>query len=176
MAGSAYGELMQDCVTYDENGNLYLAAITEKGDLEQGHLLRINNGETDFDATYEGYPDADGKLLTIQYLGNGKALAYARNDAAGTAIDSYSHYYSIIDLATGERTRLSYGGKELAYSGGRFSQRSVVFNEKAYFGVNTEADANAIIYIYDTKTGAVEKGAEVAGEFYFDMIRVVEND
>ena len=115
-------------------------------------------------------------LLTIQYLGNGKALAYARNDAAGTAIDSYSHYYSIIDLATGERTRLSYEGKELAYSGGRFSQRSVVFNEKAYFGVNTEADTNAIIYIYDTKTGVVEKGAEVAGEFYFDMIRVIEND
>ena len=176
MAGSAYGELMQDCVMYDESGNLYLAAITEKGDLEQGHLLRINNGEIDFDATYEGYPNADGKLLTIQYLGNGKALAYARNDAAGTAIDSYSHYYSIIGLATGERTRLSYEGKELAYSGGRFSQRSVVFNEKAYFGVNTEADTNAIIYIYDTKTGVVEKGAEVAGEFYFDMIRVIEND
>ena len=144
--------------------------------MEEGHLLRINKGETDFDATYEGYPDTDGKLLTLQYLGNGKALAYARNDAAGTAIDSYSHYYSIIDLATSKRTRLSYGGKELAYSGGRFSQRSVVFDEKAYFGVNTEADANAIIYIYDTKTGAVEKGAEVAGEFYFDMIRVVEND
>ena len=115
-------------------------------------------------------------MLTIQYLGNGKALAYARDDAAGTAIDSYSHYYSIINLATGERTRLSYEGKELAYSGGRFSQRSVVFNEKAYFGVNTEADTNAIIYIYDIKTGVVEKGAEVAGEFYFDMVRVVEND
>lgn len=176
MAGSAYGELMQNCVMYDENGNLYLAALTDTGEMEQGHLLRIKSGETDFDSTYEGYPNADGKLLTIQYLGNGKALAYARNDAAGTQIDSYSHYYSIIDLATGEKTRLSYNGKELAYSGGRFSQRSVLFNEKAYFGVNTEADANAIIYIYDTKTGTVEKGAEVAGEFYFDMIRVVEND
>ena len=176
MAGSAYGELMQDCVTYDEAGNLYLAATVVKDNIEEGHLLRIKNGETDFDPDYEGYPNADGKLLTIQNMGNGKALAYARNDAAGTAIDNYSHYYSIIDLATGERTRLSYDGKELAYSGGRFSQRSVVFNEKAYIGVNTEADANAIIYIYDTKKGAIEKGAEVAGEFYFDMIRVIEND
>lgn len=176
MAGSAYGELMQDCVMYDENGNLYLAAFSDVNGMEEGHLLRINNGEADFDSSYEGYPNADGKLLTLQYLGNGKALAYARNDASGTAIDSYSHYYSIIDLATGERTRLSYNGKELAYSGGRFSQRSVLFNEKAYFGVNTEADANAVIYIYDTKTGTVEKGAEVAGEFYFDMIRVIEND
>ena len=176
MAGSAYGELMQDCVMYDEAGNLYLAAFTEEGDMEKGMLLRINAGKFEFDASYNGYKDADGKLMTVQYLGNNKALAYGRHDASGTKIDSYSHYYSIIDLATGEKTRLSYNGKELAYSGGRFSQRSVLFNEKAYFGVNTEADANAIIYIYDTKTGTVEKGAEVAGEFYFDMIRVVEHD
>lgn len=176
MAGSAYGELMQNCVMYDEAGNLYLAAFTEENDMEKGMLLRINAGKFEFDASYNGYKDADGKLMTVQYLGNNKALAYGRHDASGTKIDSYSHYYSIIDLATGEKTRLSYGGKELAYSGGRFSQRSALFNEKAYFGVNTEADANAIIYIYDTKAGTVEKGAEVAGEFYFDMIRVVEND
>lgn len=95
--------------------------------------VAYHNGEIDFDATYEGYPNADGKLLTIQYLGNGKALAYARNDAAGTAIDSYSHYYSIIDLTTGERTRLSYEGKELAYSGGRFSQRSGRLQRESLF-------------------------------------------
>lgn len=35
MAGSAYGELMQDCVMYDEAGNLYLAAFTEEGDMEK---------------------------------------------------------------------------------------------------------------------------------------------
>ena len=114
---------------------------------------------------------------------------YARNDnapisdkaaAAGikkpTVIDAFSHYYAIIDLTTGAKTRLSYNGKEIAYSGGRFSQRSVIFNDKAYIGVDTEEDANAIIYIYDIKTGTVEKGAEVEGKFYFDMIRVVEND
>ena len=30
MAGSAYGELMQNCVMYDEAGNLYLAALPMK--------------------------------------------------------------------------------------------------------------------------------------------------
>lgn len=79
-------------------------------------------------------------------------------------------------LTTGTKTRLSYDGKEIGYSGGRFSQRSVIFNNKAYIGVNTEEDANAVIYIYDIKTGNVEKGAEVDGRFYFDMIRVIEND
>ena len=81
-----------------------------------------------------------------------------------------------LDLTTGTKTRLSYDGKEIGYSGGRFSQRSVIFNNKAYIGVNTEEDANAVIYIYDIKTGNVEKGAEVDGRFYFDMIRVIEND
>lgn len=176
MAGSAYGQLMQDCVMYDENGNLYLACFTDENGIEKGMLLRIKAGEYSFDPSYNGYKDADGKLMTVQYLGNNKALAYGRNDASGTKIDSYSHYYSIVDLATGSKSRLSYDNKEIDYSGGRFAQRSVVFNNKAYIGVNTEADKNAIIYIYDIETGKVEKGAEVGGEYYFDMIRLVEND
>ncbi len=175
MAGSAYGELMQNCIMYDANGNLYLAAFTDTDTMEQGHLLRIKKGETDFDTTYEGYPNADGKLLTIQNLGNGKALVYARNDAAGTAIDSYSHYYSILNINTGVKERLSYNGQEIPYSGGRFAQRTVIVNGKAYIGVNTEK-ANPCIYIYDIATGKVEKGAEIAEGYYFDMLRMVEND
>ena len=184
MAGSAYGELMQNCVMYDEADNLYLACFHEEDNaFFKGILLRINKGETEFDASYNGYPNADGKLLTIQYLEGNKALVYARNDNADRpaadkqpGIDAYSHYYAILDLTTGTKTRLSYDGKEIGYSGGRFSQRSVIFNNKAYIGVNTEEDANAVIYIYDIKTGNVEKGAEVDGRFYFDMIRVIEND
>ena len=187
MAGSAYGDLMQDCVMYDEVGNLYLACFVETDTMEKGMLLRINAGETKFDPSYNGYKNADGKLLTVQYMGNNKAFIYARNDNAPTVeiggkpvgptkIDGYSHYYAILDLATGEKTRMSFGGKELAYSGGRFSQRSVIFNNKVYFGTNTKEDDNSIMYIYDIKSGNVEKGAEVDGRFFFDMIRVVEND
>ena len=175
MAGSSYGELMQSSVMYDEAGNLFLATFTEQPDgTEKGQLLRINRGETNFDPAYRGFPDADGKLLTVQYLGNGKALAYARNDAAGTSIDSYSHYYTVIDLASGTRQRLACDGQEIDYSGGRFSQRTAVAGGKAYIGVNT-ADANPCIYIYDTASGTVEKGAEIAEGYYFDMLRVVED-
>jgi len=175
MAGSAYGELMQNCVMYDENGNLYLAAYSDTDDIEQGHLLRIKKGETDFEAAYDAYPNADGKLLTVQYLGNGKSLTYSRNDATGTAIDSYSHYYSIIDLNTGARERLKYNGQEIPYVSGRFSQRTAVVDGKAYIGVNT-ADSNPCVYIYDIATGNVEKGVEIAEGYYFDMIRVLKND
>ncbi|WP_373722917.1 hypothetical protein [Bacteroides heparinolyticus] len=176
MAGSAYGELMQNCVMYDENGNLYLAAFNRAEKVEEGCLLRIKKGESDIDPTYNGYKNTEGKLLTVQYLGGNKALAYVRNDSQGTKIDSYSHYYAIVNLSTGQSERLKYNGKEIAYSGGRFSQRSVIFNNKAYIGVNTKDDANSIIYIYDIKTGSVEKGAEVDGSFFFDMIRVIENN
>ncbi len=175
MAGSAYGELMQNCVMYDENGHLYLSTFSDANSMEEGHLLRIRKGETDFEANYEGYPGADGKLLTVQYLGGGKALVYARNDASGTAIDSYSHYYSIINLNTGARERLKYNGQEIAYSGGRFAQRTVVIDGKAYIGVNT-ADSNPCIYIYDIASGSVKKGAEIAEGYYFDMLRVVKNN
>ncbi len=175
MAGSAYGELMQNCVMYDESGSLYLAASSEANGIEQGHLLRIKNGGDDFEAGYDGYPGADGKLLTVQNLGNGKALVYARNDASGISVDSYSHYYSIIDLNTGARERLKFNGQEIPYSGGRFAQRTVVVGGKAYIGVNT-ADSNPCIYIYDIATGSVAKGAEIAEGYYFDMIRVVKND
>ena len=175
MAGSAYGELMQNCVMYDENGNLYLAAYSDTDDIEQGHLLRIKKGETDFEAAYNAYPNADGKLLTVQYLGNGKSLTYSRNDATGTTIDSYSHYYSIVNLNTGARERLKYNGQEIPYSSGRFSQRTAVVDGKAYIGVNT-ADSNPCIYVYDIATDSVEKGVEIAEGYYFDILRVLKND
>ena len=173
MAGSSYGQLLQECVTYDEEGNLYLAAFTKKGELEEGCLLRINKGESDFDASYNGYPNADGKLCTVQYLGNGKALTYARNQSADTGRDTYSLYYSIVDLKTGKRSRLACDGKDVGYSSGRFSQRSVVLNGKAYIGVNTET--STCIYIYDVAKGVTEKGADIAQGYYFDVLRVVEN-
>jgi len=174
-AGSAYGELMQNFCFYDENDNLYFAAFVKEGTMEKGMLLRMQPGKTAFDTDFDGYANADGKLLTVQYLGDGKVLAYGRTDELGTTIDSYSHYYSIIDLKAKTRTRVAFDGKELAYSGGRFSQRSVIYDGKAFFGVNTENDENSIIYIYDIKTGVITKGAEVEGKFFFDMIRVIKD-
>lgn len=174
MAGSAYGELLQNTVMFDENDNLYLAAFSDT-DIEEGHLLRINAGATDFDPNYEGFRNPDGKLLTIHYLGDGKALIYSRNDASGTDIDSYSHYYSILDLETGERTRLTYEGEEIPYSSGRFSQRTAIVDGKVYIGVNTET-SNPCVYIYDIETGNVEKGVEIAEGYYFEQIRVMENE
>lgn len=173
MAGSSYGQLMQECVAYDEEGNLYLAAFTEiDDDLEQGQLLRINKGESDFDASYN-ILNNEGKICTLQYLGNSKALIYSENASLENQKNPYCMKYSIVDLKTGERTPLTYNGEEVGYSSGRFSQRSVVVGGKAYIGVNTET--STCIYIYDIATGTTEKGADIAQGYYFDVLRVVEN-
>lgn len=175
MVGSAYGELLQKCTLFDEDGNLYLASLSnDKDGVERSHLLRIKAGEKDFDPAYDGF-STDGKLLSIEYLGNNKVLAYAREDQLGTSIDSYSHYYAVIDLASKTYSRLSCDGKELPYSGGRFSQRTAIAGGKAYIGVNPE-NSNPSIYIYDIATGTVTKGIDIAEGYYFEQIRVLEEE
>lgn len=174
MVGSAYGELLQKCTLFDEAGNLYLACFTNiDDDNEKSHLIRIKAGEKDFDPSYEGFTNP-GKLVSVEYLGNDKVLAYARQDDLGTNIDSYSHYYTIIDLKTKNSSRIKYNGQDLPYSGGRFSQRTAVVDGKAYIGVNPE-NSNPCIYIYDIATGNVTKGAEIAEGYYFEQIRVLDN-
>jgi uncharacterized cupredoxin-like copper-binding protein len=178
MAGSAYGELLQQTTFFDEAGNLYLVAFSDTSIGEEGKLLCIKKGEFNIDADFNGFPNSDGKLLTTQYLGNGKVFCYSRHDDAelGTAIDSYAHYYSVVDMKANTRTRMSFGGTEIPYSSGRFSQRSAFDpNEnKVYFGVNTET-AQPQIYVYDVKTGNVSEGIKVSEGYYFEQIRIVED-
>ena len=178
-AGSAYGELMQSMIMYDEADNMYVAGMITVNDQEMGILRRIPVGSKIFDPAWNGFPNPEGKLLTVQYLGNGKALSYSRDETLGTKIDSKSHFYSIINLASGSRERVKYNGTDLQYCGGRFSQRSVVVNNKAYIGVGGEVEGEAeatypTIYIYDCKTGAVEKGLELSKGFCFDIIRAMD--
>lgn len=170
MTGGAYGELLQQTVFFDENDNLYLSAFTGKA----GQLLRIKKGEFDFEAGYNAFPGAKGKLLSVQYLGNGKALAYA-GDGSGTSIDSYAYFYAIVDLNNKTWTRLQYNGTDLPVSGGSFSQRSCVNNKegKAYFAIDPK-DAQPQVYVYDIATGNVAGGAKIAEGYYFEQIRFFE--
>ena len=175
MQGSAYGELLQNTIFFDNDDNLYLSAFNEVDGKNIGRLLRIKNGETNFEAGYNAFPNAKGKLLTVQYLGGSKVLAYSGDAAEGTNIGSMAYYYSIIDINTKTSTRLAYNGTDIPYSSGSFSQRSV-FNSKenkAYFGVNTSNEQ--AIYIYDVATEKVTKGLSLANGYYFDLIRVFED-
>ena len=175
MTGSAYGELLQQTVFFDENDNLYISAFSTVSKKNIGKLLRIKKGAFDFEEGYNAFPEAKGKLLTVQYLGNGKALAYSGDNAVGSSIGDVAYYYSIIDVNSKSSTRLAYNGTEIPYSSGSFSQRSVynANEKKAYIGVNT-ADEQCI-YIYDVATSTVTKGASIAAGYYFDQIRLFQD-
>ncbi|UKK67994.1 hypothetical protein [Prevotella communis] len=174
MQGSAYGELLQDFIFFDKDDNLYLTAFSTKSKKNYGQLLRIKNGEYDFEKGYNAFPDTKGKILTIQYLGGNKALVYSGDNAVGTGIQDVAYYYSIVDLNTKQATRLQYNGEDIAYSAGSFSQRSVynAKENKAYFGVSNDTENR--IYIYDVATGNVSLGSKLATGVYFDQIRFFE--
>ena len=179
---AAYGELMQTFITYDEAGNMYVAAmvtmnLTGKA-TKYGVLRRVKAGETQFDPTWNGFPDPEGRLITVQYVGGNKILAYSRDESLGTKIDSRSHFYTLIDLQTCRRERVSCNGQPLRYCSGWYSQRTAVYGKKAYIGV-TEGDGEdeyPMVYIYDTLTGTVEEGVKLSKGFCFDIIRVMSSD
>ncbi len=175
MQGSAYGELLQNTIFFDESDNLYLSAFNEVDGKNIGRLLRIKKGEFNFEAGYNAFPDAKGKLTSVIYLKDGKALAYAGDADAGTSIGSVAYYYSIVDVNTKKVTRLAYNGTEIPYNSGSFSQRAAYnsYENKAYFGVNTATEQG--IYIYDVATGSVTKGASLAAGYYFEQIRILED-
>lgn len=174
MVGTAYGELLQTTTVIDGHNNLYIACVTDDANgNEHSHLLKIPANSTTFDKDYDGFT-AEGKLISVMYVGNNKVVAYARDDKAGTEIDSFSHYYTVIDVATKESTPVTYNGERLAYSSGRFSSRMAYVNHKAYIGVDAEGK-NPQIYIYDVEKNQTELGATMAPGYYFEQIRVVED-
>lgn len=190
MAGTAYGELLQNMMFFDENENLYMACNsqidgTNKATCQYGRLLRIKKGETDFDKNYEGYNYETGKLKTVDYLGNNKVLLYIQDPeytGNGSNTDSenwgdkkYNAYYALLDLTTDKKEEFTYNGTKLPYSVGTFTQRSFVLNNKVYIGVNPEKSAPAI-YIYDTKSDKVTLGATIADGFEFCRITYITNE
>ena len=171
--GTAYGELLQKSTFISDNNDLYITCFATEKSGEKSYLMKIPAGATDFDYNYNGFP-VDGKLLAVEYLGGNKIVAYARDDAKGTGINDFSHYYIVIDIAEKKGTPLSYQGNALGYSSGRFSSRMAQADGKAFVGID-EKDKNPQIYIYDSKTGETVKGAEMAKGYYSEQIRVVKN-
>ncbi len=126
MVGTAYGELLQTTTFIDGNNNLYIACVSDDADgNEHSHLLKIPANSTSYDQSYDGFT-AGGKLISVMYVGNNKAVAYAREDKLGTKIDDFSHYYTVLDVVSKTSTPVTYNGQRLAYSSGRFSDRKSV--------------------------------------------------
>ncbi|SDZ75076.1 DUF4374 domain-containing protein [Proteiniphilum acetatigenes] len=178
MAGTAYGELLQSKSFFDTNGDYYLACNTVNEGAtsttqQHGSLVRIKNGQTEFDKDYFGYitpSSGKGKIVTAELLTSGKALLYVMDPeytgADGWGAD-YNCYYAILDLKTDRLERLG-----LPHSSGNFSQRSVVIGNTAYIGVNPKGKGNLpCVYSYDIPTGTMKKTISI--EEGYDFSRIV---
>ena len=189
MAGSAYGELRQNKMFFDENENLYLACNTqipgsETTTCQFGNFLRINKGESDFDKNYKGFNGKDGKIVTVNYMGNNKVMLYIQDPKhTGTSDDNskyegwgnaYNCYYAMYDINTGALTEFQYEGKKLPYNIGTFSQRSFVLDNKAFIGVNPK-DSQPVVYIYNSKDNTVTKGITIQEGYEFSRINYIHN-
>lgn len=197
MAGTVFGELRQNKTFFDEKGNYYIACNsvlpgekTASGrgttTAQHGALLRINAGETDFDKSYNGYTknsrgEVRGKIVTVDYLGDNKALLYmqdpkfARPDEEpvwDTKSDKkWVFYWIVLDLTTGEQKWLD----KIPFSNGNFSQLALVKGSEVYIANNSQNE-NSCVYIYNWKTGDLKKGLTFADKgATMDRITMVLN-
>jgi hypothetical protein len=195
MTGTAFGELQQDKMFFDDNENLYISCGTQipessKNTQQYGSLVRINKGEYKADENWIAMNTTDyGKILTAEYIGDNKCMLYIMDPAKAGLVDSnvkytssawgqnvFNSFYYIFDLDTKELTELTYEGKSLPASCGSFTDRVAYFNGKVYVGVNPDEAVDVTrIYVYDVKAGTLVKGAQIASGYYFDRLSVLKN-
>lgn len=177
MSGTAYGELLQEKSFFDENGDYYLTCNSyipgaPSTTQQKGALLRVKKGEKTFDKSYNGYTYESGKLISINYLGDGKSLLYIQ-DPIETGAEGWGNifncYYALLDLKTGVRTKLA-----LPVSNGTFSQFATVVNNIAYIGVSPENGETAI-WVYDIKKDELKKGMTMTNGFLARIIAIEED-
>ncbi len=176
MAGTAFGELYQNKTFFSDNGDYYIAcnsvlANAQKHTEQRGNIVRIKNGTTEFDKSYLGFSGRQGKIVTVDYLKNDKALLYIEDPVKSStnwSSSSFNCYYAVLNLTTDKLFEI-----KLPFSQGVFSQRSVVEGGKAYIGINPE-NAQPAIYVYDISSGTITKGITITEGYSFD--RVVKLD
>ncbi|WP_108866516.1 DUF4374 domain-containing protein [Aquimarina aquimarini] len=139
-------------------------------------ILKIKNGETDFDANYffNIEEKAQGKLFGLAYLGNNKALAtIITNPEVGDLWSAYNTVFNqklaIVDLV--QETVSVIDGIPL-FRSGYFATGLFVEDGKAYPTIVAENEV--AIYQIDIATGTATKGATVEGRDILGLMRMDE--
>ncbi|MCD7977829.1 MAG: DUF4374 domain-containing protein [Tannerellaceae bacterium] len=177
MAGTAFGELLQEKSFFTSNGDYYLACSNPLPDAtsstqQSGTLLRIKSGAMEFDPDFA--IDTDSKIVVASNLDDSKALIYFQDPVVTGAPNwgsFFNCYYAILDLKNGAIPQIING---LPFCSGTFSQRSVIIDNKAYIGVYPETEEPAV-YIYDIASGNLEKGLTIRQGYAFERILVLED-
>jgi hypothetical protein len=166
ISGSGYAET--------ENGDLYISASggafwgKSGSDGKSGGILRIKNGETDFD---EGYlldlSDELGKptnIMQLDYIGNDIAIAmlFDPTEVDGWGdIDNDHYYFAKINLVTKEITPYN-----IPKSGSRLARQPLIDNGKYYTYLKMAAANTTHVLEIDPQGGpdAFTRGAQIVGD------------
>ncbi|WP_299218221.1 DUF4374 domain-containing protein [uncultured Aquimarina sp.] len=154
-----------------ENGDIYsfstsaLSAGFTAASKPSG-ILRINNGETEFDSDYFfNIEEATngGKLFWMDYMGNGKAIARIIVDDTNGAGEWGAFFKKdvfkmvVIDLVNQTVTDIA----GVPTHGHRYTSPMFVEDGKAYISSSTDTDT--YVYIVDPETATATQGAKVLG-------------
>lgn len=153
----------------DENGIFYAysSASYANGFTTQSKpsgILRINNGETEFDQNYFFNIEeaAGGKINFFEYVGNGKAIANIVMDDSqlwgSYNTGSEIHKLVILDL----KAKISTDVSGVPMHGGFYGSPWYVEDGKVYMSIVTSTDAH--VYGIDVATATGTQGAEILGK------------
>lgn len=167
--------LVQPYSFNDEKGNYYFMtcpgiALGNRADLPTG-IFRINAGADALDKNY--FFNISGSVINnhaygIWYLGGNQAIIRTeRKDLFKGLSDHYStaHFeFYLIDLSLGKVLKKL----ELPLDKGTRRACVIVSGNTAYIAVNSTKEGN-YVWLYHIKTGALEKGLQLAGDTDFIM-------
>lgn len=155
-----------------ETGDLYsfscgaeMAGFSPASSKPSG-ILKINSGQTEFDASYFFDIEAatgGGKLFWFDYVGNNKAIARILTDDNGGAWaaygrDEFNQKLVIIDLVNKTVTDVA----NVPLHAKRYTSPILVEDGKVYVSIETATEA--YVYQVDVTTATATKGARINGK------------
>lgn len=155
-----------------DNGDLYsfssgtaMAGFSPASTKPSG-ILRIKNGETEFDEDYFfNVEEATGgeKLFWFDYVGGNKAIARLLTHDNGApwgafGRETFNQRLVILDLEAKTVTEVS----NVPLHAKRYSSPVLVEDGKVYVSIETATDA--FVYQVDVETASATKGAEIKGK------------
>lgn len=129
-------------------------------------ILKINNGQEEFDASYFFNVEALGyRLLTGTYAGNGKVVARVvpvatdASAAAWAAFDVTNAICKVVILDLNAKTAVEV--TDVPLHGGQYQTPFLVENSKVLMSINNGSEA--YIYQIDAASATAVKGARIEG-------------
>lgn len=171
----------------DENGDIYtfspssLASGYSPVPENNSAILRIRNGETEFDPDFHiDFESISGglKINDMFYTQNGKAVVRATTEEENNDDYLWVNYSptssnplistGIIDLVEGTYTALT----EVPMIGGGWNSPYMVEGSNVYLGVSNATYAG--IYVIDTEAGTATEGALIDGNYAKSILSLTD--